>query len=198
MRLHREAVPDHLWTLLVEMMAITELKGFRLVGGTALALHMGHRCSVDIDMFTDEPFDATALAEAVPMSRQRTSTNSVTGEKDGIKVDLMSHRYPWLDPAVVVDGVRLTSLRDIAALKLNAIANRGSKKDFWDIAALLDSMTIDDMLQCYRLRYPHMDDWQVMRSLAFFDDAEQEPDPVALTDATWPDVKARIAAVCLL
>ena len=196
MTLHREAVPHRLWVLLVGMMKIVDLRDFRLVGGTALALQLGHRQSIDVDLFTDKPFDAESLAERIPMQRQRIRENSVTGEIDGIKVDLIAHRYAWIDEPVESENIRLASMRDLAAMKLNAVANRGSKKDFWDIAALLDRMTVAEMIDCYRLRYPHMDDWQALRSLAFFDDAEPDPDPLSRTDVTWGDVKQRIKDAC--
>ena len=196
--LHRETVSAPLWLLLVELMVMPELKKFRLVGGTALALHLGHRRSEDIDLFTDEPFDSNVIGDSLRLSDQRICECSVSGHRDDIKIDVMAHRYAWIDPAEEWEGIRLASIRDIAAMKLNAIANRGSKKDFWDIAVLLDRWTLDDVMSWYRIRYSHMDDWQVVRSLTYFDDAEEEPDPVSLTALTWPDVKERIQNTCRL
>ena len=196
--LHRDAVSPSLWLLLVELMTTPELKKFRLVGGTALALHLGHRRSDDIDLFADEPFDSNAIGDFLRLNDQRICECSVSGHRDDIKIDVMAHRYAWIDPAEEWEGIRLASIRDIAAMKLNAIANRGSKKDFWDIAVLLDRWTLDDVMSWYRIRYPHMDDWQVVRSLTYFDDAEEEPDPVSLTALTWLDVKEFIQDVCRL
>ena len=85
----------------------------------------------------------------------------------------------------------LLSLPDLAAMKLNAIANRGSKKDFFDLAELLNHLTIQQMIGYFTDKYPSTDPFAVIRSLAWFEDAEQEPDPVALTGFTWPMVKAK-------
>jgi hypothetical protein len=197
---HGETIAAPMRQLLTELMATPELAAFRLVGGTALALHLGHRKSVDIDLFSCDPFSSEmvgeSLASTFALSQVTYRENTLLCQINGIKVDLIAHRYPWVSPPVEHDGVRLASLEDIAAMKLNAIANRGSKKDFWDVAALLDRFSCDELQGLYQRRYPHMDLWQATRSLLYFDDAEAEPDPISLTGTTWADVKNRITASC--
>jgi hypothetical protein len=177
-------------------MALPQLADFRLVGGTALALHLGHRLSVDIDMFADSAFDSATLSAPLVkefgLSQASISTNSISGVINGIKTDFIAHRYPWLDGALCAESIRIATIRDIAAMKLNAISNRGSRKDFWDIAALLKTMSLPDLLSCFEMRYPHVNNWHAVRSLTYFEDAEADPDPVALDDTTWSDVKSTI------
>ena len=117
-------------------MAAEQLQEFYLVGGTALALHYGHRKSIDLDIFTHVPFDANVLSEFLrrefDLNEVAVATNTVLGQINGIKTDFIVHQYPPIRTIVTINRVRLLSVEDIAAMKLNAIANRGSKKDFWD------------------------------------------------------------------
>lgn len=92
-----------------------------------------------------------------------------------------------------LDGVTLVSLPDLAAMKLNAIANRGSKKDFFDLTEFLDQLPLQRMIGFFERKYPATDPFTVIRSLAWFEDAEMEPDPVSLRGVTWDRVKARVS-----
>ena len=87
----------------------------------------------------------------------------------------------------------ITELKDIAAMKINAISNRGAKKDFWDYAALLSCFTGEAMLSFYEAKYPSANAWHAEKSLSFFDDAENEPDPRDLSGRTWPEIKQIIS-----
>ncbi len=197
MTLHTEAVSPALFNLLQKLMEDEAFRDFYLVGGTALALRFGHRESVDIDLFTHTAFDASAqallLKEVYGMKETETAENTVRGLIDGIKVDVIAHRYPLLKPIEDVQGVRLISLEDSAAMKLNAIANRGSKKDFWDVAELLYPFTRDQLLDFCRCKYEGDSLWNVEKSLCYFDDAENEPNPRDLRGQSWAQVKATIA-----
>lgn len=196
MTLNRGAVAPELFDLLQELMREDPVHAFALGGGTSLALRFGHRESVDIDLFTDSAFDARALAEVLKdshgMIEAETSENSVSGVIAGIKVDLLAHRYPLLAGATEVERIRMLSLEDVAAMKLNAIANRGSKKDFWDFAELLDRFSRDEMLDFYSRKYPGDSLWNVGKSLCYFDDAEGQPDPRDLRGREWSEVKRTI------
>jgi hypothetical protein len=177
-------------------MEAPDLSNFFLVGGTALALQIGHRQSVDCDLFTTGSFDAEALAQSLSrdysLSEAIVSKNSVTGRIADIKTDIIAHRYPMIEAIITAENIRMASLADIAAMKLNAIANRGSKKDFWDIHALLNHLSFDAMLRAFRMKYRHASCWGLEKSLAYFEDAENEPDPVSLTSIQWRQVKADI------
>jgi len=193
LKLHPEAAPSPLFELLRELMGKDVLEPFFLVGGTALALRLGHRISVDIDLFSERAFDVQPVVEMLrgtfPVQALETAKNTVRCEVDGIRLDLISHRYPTIGTSVMVDGIRMASLEDIAAMKLNAIANRGSKKDFWDYAELLDHFSRKDMLRFFARKYTDENVWYVEKSLAYFEDADGEPDPRDLGGRTWEDVK---------
>jgi predicted nucleotidyltransferase component of viral defense system len=169
------------------------LQHFDLVGGTALALRFGHRLSVDIDLFTEEEFDSVAIARVLQsnlnLTESQSSTNTIRGVIDGIKVDLIRHHYPKLAPTECVKGVRLASLKDLAAMKLNAISNRGSKKDFWDLHRLLQERPLDHWIDCATSKYPSDSEWNIRRSLCYFDDAENDPPPRDLRGMEWERIK---------
>jgi len=189
-----DAVPEPVRELLISLASHEALLDFALGGGTSLALRFGHRWSVDLDFFTtgefspEDLFGNLALNDATVTGR---AANSLTVDAGGVKLDLLRHAYRLLGPVERIDGVALVSLPDLAAMKLNALANRGSKKDFFDLAELLDHLTIQRMIGWFTEKYPSTDPFTVIRSLAWFEDAEQEPDPVALTGITWSKVKVK-------
>lgn len=196
--LHYEAAPAPLIDLLKRLMGEPLLDDFRLVGGTALALQLGHRISVDIDLFSGAAFDVEVVSELLSESyfvkEMEVAKNTIRGEIGGIKVDVMSHRYPMIGDLSSVDGIRLASLQDIAAMKLNAIANRGSKKDFWDYAELLGHFDREAMLGFFAEKYTDENVWYVEKSLSYFEDAEAEPDPRDLRGLNWAEVKRMVLA----
>ncbi len=110
----------------------------------------------------------------------------------GVKVDLLAHRYPLLQPFERIEQVSFWSVDDVIAMKLGAVSGRGAKKDFWDIAELLSQYPLPRMLHFFVLKYPNSDLGYVVRSLTYFDDAEQQVDPVVVNTTTWPEVKQRI------
>lgn len=197
MMLHSDAVSDNLHQLLKELMNCDELSSFYLVGGTALALRYGHRKSVDLDLFTHRPFNAQALGERLTRQFDLTevalSTNTILGQINGIKCDFIAHQYQLVDAVETIDGMRLASVPDIAAMKLNAIANRGSKKDFWDYALLLQHFNRERLLSFFAQKYPNASLWNAEKSLAYFDDAEHDPVPLDLTWQTLEQVKEIIS-----
>jgi predicted nucleotidyltransferase component of viral defense system len=197
MSLQPQAVGPKLWQLLNRLMAEAELSDFYLVGGTALALHYGHRISVDIDLFTESAFDAVRLRERLTRRYQLVEStveeNTLTGLIDGIKCDCMAHQYSMVTGVQNYDGVRLIAVEDIAAMKLNAIANRGSKKDFWDLHELSRHFDREQVFSFYEKKYPRGSRWSVEKSLSYFLDADGEPDPICLKGLSWSQVKSEIA-----
>jgi hypothetical protein len=200
MNLKTDAVSVELLNALRALQAEPALSGFFLVGGTSLALRFGHRKSVDIDLFTAQDFDSFALGDLLArrqgFSDITISFNTVRGMAGGIKVDLIAHVYPVLAPLENIEGIRMAALPDIAAMKVNAISNRGSKKDFWDYALLLDHFRHKEMLDLFACKYAAFNRWHVEKSFMYFQDAEAEPDPVDLLGISWPDVKRKIIKMC--
>lgn len=130
------------------------------------------------------------MSELYGNLRSNLAVNSLTARIKGIKVDALAHRYPLIDQVEWIEGIRLLSVADTAAMKLNAINNRGAKKDFWDLAELFDQFRIDDLLGYYSHKYPHANLWGLTRSLLYFDDAEDDPDPLDLKGRSWEEIKS--------
>lgn len=197
MKLCKDAVSADLWDLLQCLMAAEVLSDFYLAGGTALALRFGHRVSVDLDLFISDSFESEVVADRLirehGMAEVTAQENTVSGWIHGIKVDCLAHRYPLVADPECVDGVRMLSTPDIVAMKLNAIANRGSKKDFWDLYELKRNMSRQELLSYYTGKYPNGNRWAVERALSYFDDAEREPDPMCLKGRRWDQIKEEIA-----
>jgi hypothetical protein len=175
-----------------------ELSLTRLVGGTALAMQLGHRTSVDLDLFGDVYVDSESLKIAfekqhLPSVVTQTSTHIFQFLIHSVQVDVVAYPYPWLEDPVVGDGFVLAGLSDIAAMKLSAVTNRGTKKDFVDLFFLLNSFTLDEMLNLYKAKYPDGAIFNVIKSLAYFNDAEADPMPRMLAPCQWNQVKQTIA-----
>lgn len=194
--LHTETITEKNKNLLQKLMAIEELKKTRLVGGTALALQLGHRISDDLDFFGS--FDSACdLSEcfSVIQDVEKTGANRTMQffNLNGIKVDFINLEYPWIKDVVNIDGVRLASIEDIAALKVNAIIGRGTRKDFVDLFFLLKRFSLKEILSFYEEKYEKKANIQMaLRSMVFFDDAESDPMPVMLKPFDWSEAKERI------
>ena len=193
----RTIVP-HTLELLRYLMAEPYLQDCRLVGGTSLALQFGHRSSVDLDMFGDVPDDNQALLDILErfgtVRGQKTSKYIKSFVVDAIKVDFVNYsRYPWIDDAVVEDGLRLASPKDIAAMKTYAVQNRGSKKDFIDMYFLLQHFTLEEILGFYSQKYPNYSMFRTRMSLTYFEDAENQECPKMWVDVDWKTVKESIS-----
>jgi len=195
--LHLSAIPLNLVEVLKDIQEKTSFGGFALAGGTSLALRFGHRLSVDLDFFTSAPFDSATLANHLGIGPE-----SITGQADGtlqlrinnVKIEFLKHAYPELADFDVIQGVRMWSLEDVAAMKLNAISNRGCKKDFYDVAALLDHLPLPSMIGHYQAKYRPASLMMVIRSLSWFEDADLEPDPISLCGETWPAIVDKVSA----
>lgn len=168
----------------------------RLVGGTSLALQFGHRLSIDLDFFSSEQIDyeeillnVKSFGKVEVISRSKFINSFFIND---VKVDFVSLPYLWIDDPIIYDSIRLASIKDIAAMKLAAITNRGSKKDFIDIALLIGQLGLDQMLRFYNQKYPDGMDMMVLRSLVYFEDAEVQADPVMLGPYDWGNIKKLI------
>lgn len=171
---------------------------FFLVGGTAVALHLGHRRSVDLDWFThddiDDPhqFAARLVAEGFAWKTKKIAPGTLHGTVEGINVSFLSYPYPLLDELVDISGFdcRMASLEDLAAMKLAALAQRGTKKDFVDIWALArHGFDLSQMVAWYRQKYATDDVFHLISSLSYFEDADPEPMPRMLVDGEWETIK---------
>ena len=157
--LYTKTVETGTLDLIRQLMKDSELSAFNLVGGTALSLQLGHRKSIDIDLFTDKDFNANHMARHLSAEHQaqklRTLPNGVFSFIHGIKVDIIAHQYPVLNKVLLQDGIRMLSLEDIGAMKLNAILNNGTRlKDFADVYRLLEKVPLQKLTEAFERKYP--------------------------------------------
>lgn len=168
----------------------------RLVGGTALALQIGHRRSIDIDLFGELDINSRELQLTVKkfgsVTPLQDSEHIHVYLIDEVKVDLVNYNYEWLKPCVRQGAWRLAALEDIAAMKLSAITGRGSKKDFIDIYFLLQHFDLKHIMEYYQQKYQDGSSFLVLKSLNYFEDAEHDEMPEMIKDVEWPVVKDTI------
>ncbi len=187
--------------LLTSLGPLADRFGYYLAGGTAVALHLGHRQSIDFDWFaaqpTVEPLAVPArLREAgLAYDAKSTSQTLVDGPIQGIRTTFIQYPYPVLAPPEPCDefGCRVASLTDLTCMKLWAIASRGSRKDFIDLYAILRSgVSLAGAIEDYRRKYGVQDASPVIYGLAYFDDAEKRPMPNMLIPTKWAQMKTAI------
>lgn len=176
-------------------------RGFYLGGGTALALQLGHRESDDFDWFSSRRVRPELLApellESVKAVKLRgIELGTLHASASGVLTSFLEYRYPLLQPLLEVEalGLRLASLQDIACMKLAAVAQRGSRRDFVDVYALSLELGLPRMLALYRRKYGTADVGHVLFALAHFDDAEREPSPRLLRRWSWREIKSSLRA----
>jgi hypothetical protein len=199
--LHTQTVDPKLLDLIVQLCATPQLQNFHLAGETAIALQLGHRLSVDIDMFTPEVFDAVVLKSALESQYMLRSNdiliNGLLGEIKGIKTDFLSHQYALLQEPIVVEGIRMYHLKDLTAMKLNAIVGNGTRaKDYVDIAFLSSIFCLDDMVTFFSQKYPLSNGMMALKSLAWREDvATHVPIQFRNSNLRWEIINARITAM---
>ncbi len=188
--------PDTL-ELLKAISTQPEVKELRLVGGTALALQYGHRQSVDLDFFGKLPEDKDELIDVVRrvgdvtvLNRSKIILQMVVNQ---VKVDFVDYsRYPWIDEPILGDGFVLASDKDIAAMKINAIMGRGTRKDFIDLYVLLQHYSLTQIMDFYRQKYPEFSEYRALLSMTYFDDAEMQDMPLMFIKTPWESMKTSI------
>ena len=182
--------------LLKKLLGITVFKDMRLAGGTSLALQLGHRKSIDLDLFgslqADDITFSGALSVFEKVSWLKKTPNINIFSINGIKVDFVNYPYPWINETIIADELRLAGLKDIAAMKLAAVTGRGTRKDFIDIYFLLEQFTLKKMMEFYTKKYTDGSPFLVLKSLTYFDDAELEQEPVMFKNISWQAVKQKL------
>ena len=191
-----QTVNAHTLELLRRLMAEPIFASLRLVGGTALALQYGHRNSIDLDFFGQLDDDAeevkAILRKHGKLSVIKESRNIKIYLLNNIKVDFVNYNYSWIDAPILEDELRLASPKDIAAMKINAIEGRGTKKDFIDIYFLLQHYTLHEILTFYQQKYPENSIFRALMSLSYFEDAEAQIMPVMYVPISWDEIKTTI------
>ncbi|MBI4673793.1 MAG: nucleotidyl transferase AbiEii/AbiGii toxin family protein [Chloroflexi bacterium] len=196
---HWEALPPKVAEVLQNLARATSLEPFYLAGGTALALRLGHRISVDLDFFGPvETFDdvwrhrmiqdfGAHFSIEVP---QNSPLGLVLGI-EGVDVGFYTYGYEMLDPLNRLVDVPIAGIADIGLMKLDAIADRGRRKDFVDLYFIAQRVTLEQLLSLSKEKYPY-DRYFVIRSLEAlveFDVADAESDLRMLVPTDWEEVK---------
>ncbi len=203
MSLHVEILPPEQQEVLRQLGRPARERGFYLGGGTAIAAHLGHRQSRDLDWFTVERIeDPLALARdlqqcGVELQVEGIGRATLHGNVRGVRASFLEYPHPTLArPVAWPDvGCDIASLDDLAAMKLLAVDQRGAKRDFVDIHALAaHARSLGEMLVLFRRKFAVEDVSRVLYSLTYFEDAEGDPMPRTLKDIAWEQVKADIRA----
>jgi hypothetical protein len=203
--LHYETITPFLKEVLIDLMTNPLFRPFRLVGGTSLSLRFGHRMSNDIDLFTDAPYGSldfsifeSFLRISYPYYFCTDRTNIVGfgrsyyvgySIEDPAKIDLFYHEA-LIEPVDIIDNIRIASVQDIVAMKVDVVSRSGRKKDFWDLHELLNIYSIPEMLEMHELRfeYTHNRD-EIIKNFTNFKAADNEIDPICLKGKDWEDIK---------
>ena len=172
---------------------------FYLAGGTALAIHLGHRMSIDLDFFSRSDFsiekikkELSLLGDVVVNDQEDGTLNA---SLDGVKISFLRYDYAQLYPYVVFENVNLADERDIAAMKIDAASSRGSKKDFIDLYFLLEKYSLVELIGFFEKKFSDIkyNKLHILKSLVYFSDAEAEPMPMMLKEVSWQKVKEKIS-----
>lgn len=180
-----------------ELQSLAFLEKFYLVGGTAIALHLGHRTSIDLDLFTFEDYDSKELQERLydrfgSVGEVIQAPGTLLCFLKNIKTDFIRYKYPPQYPIHEEGGIRLLSLDDLVPMKLSAIAGRGKKKDFYDVHFLLRHYTLPQILALYEEKFESASIFHLLKSLVYFGDAEPDSEPTVFEKITWPAIKKSI------
>lgn len=197
--LQTETVTETTLALIKQLMIDEQLQDFYLVGGTALSLQLGHRMSIDIDMFTNKDFDSLYIKSYLEKEYHAEVTfvgkNTFLGFINDVKVDFISHKYKLINPIYSEGGIRMASLEDIAAMKFNAIVQDGSRlKDFVDVCYLLQNLSLNKMLDAYILKYNEVSAEIAKKALLYHDDVDFTV-PISFTkgrEYNWNDIKEQL------
>ncbi|MFA5961198.1 MAG: nucleotidyl transferase AbiEii/AbiGii toxin family protein [Parcubacteria group bacterium] len=171
------------------------VKDFYLAGGTALAIQLGQRESIDLDWFTEKEFSLGKLkgqlADTGNFEVVSEAPGTLHGILDGVKITFLYYNYSPLFPFIAFEDAKLADERDIAAMKVDAISSRGSKKDFIDLYFLLKKYSLEEIIGFFEKRYAniHYNKMHILKSLVYFEDAQNEASPVMLQRADWEEIK---------
>lgn len=201
--LYYNTVNDLLKNSLITLMDAPIFQNFRLVGGTALSLQIGHRESIDIDLFSDAEygtlnfkeiedflknnFDYVDFLDVPPVMGKAYFVGN--NENNTIKLDIF-YTDTFIQPFIEVDGIRMATIEEIIAMKIDVIQRGGRKKDYWDLHNLLDSYSISQMIELHEQRYPYSHDKDlIIQNFISFEQADDDFDPICYKGKYWEFIK---------
>ena len=194
--LQYKVVDESTLDLLIKINDCSLFEQYRLVGGTALALIHGHRKSIDLDFFGPKKIDTFEMLQFFKsigdIQEVRSSSKIDSLFLNNVKIDVVNYPYPWIDSVLKNEKIRIASSKEIAAMKIAAITNRGSKKDFYDLNKLLEIFSLQQILDFYTKKFTNSSVFFALKSIVCFDDAEEQEDPIMFDLTSWNDVKVNI------
>lgn len=199
--MHPKVLSPDGWKTIRRLVAGGWAQPWTLGGGTGLAFHLGHRHSEDLDFFRDEPFEPERLAGELSaigtVSIQSRSADTLHLVLQGLRISFLRTQTPLLFPGTAYRGLCVADPRDIAVMKVIAIGGRGSRKDFVDLYFFFQAGgSFDGILALVRRRFEDVDynEYHLLKSLVYFEDAESEPMPQMIRDVEWETIKAAIVS----
>jgi len=174
-----------------------------LAGGTALALQLNHRKSIDLDWFSASPFSnrkiISVLSKLGNFKLDQQEEGTIHGILNNVRITFLYYKYPLIFPLINFSGINLADERDIAAMKLDAVSSRGSKKDFIDIYFLLQKYSLKKLLDFFENKYTEIkyNKIHLLKSLVYFQDAENDPMPKMIKRADWKKIKSYLEKITL-
>jgi len=197
--MHKECFPEHDWVILKSLKDVfTKYKAI-LAGGTACALHLGHRISMDLDFFTSMDFHIESVISEIRKAGHSFQIISegegyLVGTIDGMKVSLFTYEYPFLEKTVIYEGIRVAGVLDLASMKVIAISQRGTKRDFADLYGILQEVPFHKIASHMVKRFGkgRINPVHIGKSLVYFSDADSHPEPeyVKGRDVSWEKIKS--------
>jgi len=197
--MHKECFPEQGWVILKSLKDVfTKYKAI-LAGGTACALHLGHRISMDLDFFTSMDFHIESVISEIRKAGHSFQIISegegyLVGTIDGMKVSLFTYEYPFLEKTVIYEGIRVAGVLDLASMKVIAISQRGTKRDFADLYGILQEVPFHKIASHMVKRFGkgRINPVHIGKSLVYFSDADSHPEPeyVKGRDVSWEKIKS--------
>ena len=197
---HWEAPTPAAWEAFKLLSRFDFIDGYYLAGGTGLALHFGHRISVDLDLFSARPDAVNPVERSAMRTVFDDPSLSIVYDQDstfvanwqGVGISFFRlNLYPSVTPTRLLDGVPLASVDEIGAMKLAAIIDRGTRKDLIDLYFILQQVSLEHIFEIAAIKYAKIGTLAVSatRALAYFDEAEALPMPRMLDKTSWPKMK---------
>ena len=192
---HREVLPIDWTQASHDLASRSVLEGFYLAGGTGLALQFGHRRSIDLDLFRTTEFASTGLRDRLrdleTLQKLEIAPGTLHLQLRGVKVSFLHYPYPLLFPLLQCDHLAVADPRDIACMKLDAIGNRGSRRDFVDLYLAATTYGLRQILDWFTVKYASVSysRTHLFKALTYVEDAEREPMPAMLVPLEWMEVK---------
>ena len=199
--MHPKVLGDNAWSIVKSLVRADKLGEWTLAGGTGLALQFGHRYSEDLDLFSVNTFEPDSwldeLATLGNVQVQHRAEGTLHVLIHGVRISFLHTQAPFLFLGTAYRGLTIADCRDIAVMKLVAIGGRGSRKDFVDLFFLMrNGVALESAFQLLQKRFTNVDynEYHIMKSLVYFQDAESEPMPNMIRTVTWDEIKQSVVS----